>query len=259
MRKHKLSAFIPVQNNEDMIKATLDSITWVDEVFIVDGFSTDKTVEICRSYPNVKLVQHEYINSGEQRSWGMPQVAHDWVFIIDSDEICTPELRDAIEEILSQDKIIYDGFLVKIKTKFMGKVLKHSTYLGGGGKRLVKKELYKNFIIKKVHSKIKIDNKTWIKKKGAFLIHEPIRDFTYQWTKLIRYSEWYAEDMYDNKKEVGIVHFTLRPFFKFFQYYIIRGGFRDGIRGFLLCSIAGISIFMKFYKLWMMNKKSELK
>lgn len=258
MRKHKLSAFIPVQNNADVIRNTLDSITWVDEVFIVDGFSTDDTVEICNSYPNVKLVQHEYINSGEQRSWGMPQVAYDWVFVIDSDEICTPELREAIEEILSQDEIKYDGFLVKIKTKFMGKVLKHPTYLGGGGKRLVRKELYKNFIIKRVHSKIKVDNKTWIKKKGAFLIHEPIRDFTYQWTKLIRYSEWYADDMFEKNKKVGIVHFTLRPFFKFFQYYIIRGGFRDGIRGFLLCFIAGISIFMKFYKLWMLNTKSEM-
>ena len=255
MRKHKLSAFIPVQNVEDIIKECLDSITWVDEVLIVDAFSTDKTVEICQQYPNVKIVQHEYINSGEQRLWGMPQVAHDWVLVIDSDERCSPELREAIEEILSQDTIAYDGFLVKIKTKFMGKILKHPTYLGGGGKRLVKKELYKNYIIKRVHSKMKIDNKTWITKKNAHLIHEPIRDFETQWRKLIKYSVWYAEDMFEKNVKISAFHFTVRPFLKFFQYYFIRGGFRDGLRGFLLCSVAGISIFMKYYKLWMLQNR----
>ncbi len=258
MERRKLSAFIPVQNVGDIIEECLDSIAWVDEIFIVDAFSTDKTVEICRRYSNVKLVQHEYINSGEQRAWGMPQVTHDWVFIIDSDERCSPGLRNAIEKILTQEQIKYDGFLVKIRTKFMGKLLKHPTYLGGGGKRLVKKELNKNYIIKRVHSKMKIDNKTWIKNKDAYLIHEPIRDFEAQWKKLIRYSVWYAEDMFDKNERTGIFQFTIRPFIKFFQYFIIRGGFRDGLHGFVLCVVASISIFMKYYKLWMMNQQAKL-
>lgn len=257
MPKRKLSAFIPVQNVEDIIEECLDSIIWVDEVFIVDAFSTDKTVEKCKRYPNVKLVQHEYINSGAQRAWGMPQVAHDWIFRIDSDERCTTELRREIEAILSQDKIEYDGYLTLIRTKFMGKLLKHSTYLGGGGKHLIRKSMYKNFVFKRVHAKLKIDNKTWIKNRNAYIIHEPIRDFDTQWLKLIRYSNWYADDMYDNGIKASWFHFTVRPFYKFFQFFILKGGFRDGIRGFLLCSVASISIFMKYYKLWMMNNRGK--
>jgi len=76
-------------------------IKWIDEIFIVDSFSTDKTLEICRQYDNVKIVQNEYENSGAQRYWGMPQVTHDWIFIIDSDERCNKYLRREIENILS--------------------------------------------------------------------------------------------------------------------------------------------------------------
>jgi glycosyltransferase involved in cell wall biosynthesis len=250
MERRKLSAFIPVQNVEDIIEDCLKSIQWVDEVFIVDAFSTDRTVEICRKYPNVKLVQHAYVNSGQQRFWGMPQVAHDWVFIIDSDERCTETLRQEIEKILSQDEIQYDGFNVPIRTWFMGKLLHHDTYLGSGGKRLVRKSTYKNYVLKRVHAKLKIERLTWIWNRKAYLIHDPIRDFTSQWQKLIRYSNWYAEDMFDRGERVYWYHIIVRPVLKFLQFYLIRRGFLDGVRGMILCMIAGISIFMKYYKLW---------
>jgi len=102
MRKNKISAFIPVQNVEDIIEDCLKSITWVDEIFIVDAFSNDRTVEFCRKFPNVKIVQHEYENSGAQRTWGMPNVSNEWVLIIDSDERCTPELKAEIEKKLKK-------------------------------------------------------------------------------------------------------------------------------------------------------------
>ena len=257
MDRRKLSAFLPVQNVEDIIIDCLDSIIWVDEVFIVDSFSTDKTVEICKRYPNVKLVQHEYINSMEQRMWGMPQVAYNWVFIIDSDEQCTPALRKEIEQILSSDEISYDGFLVHIRTEFMAKLLKHDTYLGSGGKRLVRKEMHRNFKQKQVHSGMRIDNKTWIKNPQAYLLHVPIRDLSKHWQKMIRYANWSAIDMKSNKKKVNIFHFTIRPWFKFFQYYIIRGGILDGIRGLIICLFAGFSVFMKYAKLWELYQKNE--
>ena len=248
--RRKLSAFIPVQNVEDIIEDCLESIKWVDEIFIVDAYSTDNTLNICRKYSNVKIVQHEYENSGAQRSWGMAQVAHEWVLIIDSDERCTVELRKEIERILMMDEIPFDGFNVYIRTQFFGKLLTHKTYLGWAGKRLVRRDMHQNYILKKVHSYMKIDKLAWIENKDAYLIHIPIRDFRIQWEKLIRYSRWHARDMYDSGKHVHWYHFTVRPFFKFFQFYFIRRGFMDGVRGLIMCAIAGISVFMKYYKLW---------
>jgi len=256
MKRRKITAFIPVQNIEDIIKDCLESIKWVDEIFIVDGFSTDKTLKICRQYPNVKIIQHEYENSGAQRSWGMPHVTHDWIFIIDSDERCNKELQDEIQNVLSMDKISVDGFSVNIKTKFLGKLQNYDRYLGHRGMRLVRKETYKKFVLKRVHSKLVVKNAEKIINKKAFLIHEPIRDFSEHLKKMIRYAEWAALDMYEKGIRANPFHFLFRPFGKFIIHYFIKRGLLDGIRGLILCKIAAYSVFLKYYKLYHIQKKS---
>jgi len=253
LRKHKISAFIPIQNVSDIIENTLNSIQWVDEIFIVDGYSTDNTVEICRRYLKVKIVQHEYENSGAQRMWGMPQVKNNWIFVIDSDEICTPGLQDSIEEILSSDSIKYDGYRIRIKTKLLGKVLNHDHYLGWSGMRLFKKEVIDNYKLKRVHSKMNIVPEGNVTGEGAYIIHEPIHDFAVAIKKMIRYAEWAAQDMFERGKRASLLHFIIRPLHKFFVLYIIRLGFLDGIRGLNLCMMASFSVFLKYYKLFFLR------
>lgn len=259
MKKRKLSAFIPVQNVEDILVNCLESIKWVDEIFIVDAFSTDGTLEICKQYSNVKIVQHKYENSGAQRSWGMPQVSNDWVLIIDSDESCTPELKTEIEKILSSNKIVVDGFWVSIKTKFFDKLQYYDRYLGHRGMRLVRKETYKNYVLKRVHSKLVVKNSGIIGNKNAFLIHEPIRDFSEHLKKMIRYAEWAAQDMHEKGICAKPVHFLFRPFGKFFIHYILKRGFLDGVRGLILCKIAAYSVFLKYYKLYYIQNQTMSK
>ncbi len=257
-RKHKVSAFIPVQNVEDIIRPCLESVQWVDEIFIVDAFSTDRTLEICREFPNVKIVQHEYENSGAQRSWGMPQVAHDWVFIIDSDERCTAELHAEIDNILARDDIVHDGFLVPIKTKFLGKLQNHDRYLGYKGMRLVHRNAYKQYTLRRVHSTLDVKNRSRIRNKEAFIIHEPIRDFKNHLHKMARYANWAANDLFEKGKHAHWYHFTLRPFYKFFNHYFFKLGFLDGIRGLILCSIAAWAVFLKYYALFVLEHSSEI-
>ena len=257
--KRKLSAFIPVQNVEDIIEECLESIKWADEIFIVDGFSTDKTLEICHRYSNVKIVQNEYENSGAQRSWGMPQVSHDWVLIIDSDERCNRQLKIEIENILSKEKINLDGYWVSIKTKFLGKLQNHDRALGHSGMRLVRKKTYKNYVLKSVHSKLVVINAGRIKNKNAFLVHEPIYGFSSHFKKMVRYAEWSAQDMYENGIRAKCYHFVFRPLFKFIVHYFIKLGFLDGMRGLILCQITAISVFMKYYKLYFLSRKLSKK
>ncbi|MBC8383151.1 MAG: glycosyltransferase family 2 protein [Candidatus Cloacimonetes bacterium] len=255
MRKNKISAFIPVQDVEDIIEDCLKSITWVDEIFIVDSFSKDRTVEICRKFPNVKIVQHEYENSGAQRTWGMPKVSNEWVLIIDSDERCTSELQAEIEKILAIEKIPFDGYLVYLKTKFFGKIQNHDRQLGYQGMRLVRRESYKEYTLRSVHSTLDIKNRSRIKNKDAYIIHIPIRDFKSHWNKMVRYATWQANDMFQKGKKANLFHFIFRPSYKFIHHYFFRLGFLDGIRGLILCWIASISVFMKYYKLFIMRIK----
>ncbi|MBC8526205.1 MAG: glycosyltransferase family 2 protein [Candidatus Cloacimonetes bacterium] len=253
MQRHKISAFIPVHNVEDIIEECLESIKWVDEIFIVDDFSTDRTIEICKKYSNVKIVQHKYENSGAQRYWGMPQVSNEWVLIIDSDERCTMELRKEIEKILSQNEIKFDGYEVHLKTKFLGKIQNHDRYLGHIGMRLVRKKSYKEYTLKRVHSTLDIKNHSRIRNKKAYIIHIPIRDFRQHLQKIIRYAEWSAFDMFEKGEKAHWYNITIRPFFKFIKHYFIKLGFLDGIRGLILCIIASITVFLKFYYLYILN------
>jgi len=189
----------------------------------------------------------------------MPQVANEWVFIIDSDERCTPELQKEIESILSMETIPYDGYEVYLRTKFFGKIQNHDRYLGYIGMRLVRRESYKEYTLRNVHSTLDIKNRSKIKNRKAFIIHIPIRNFKQHWKKLIRYTTWQAEDMHKKGKNANLLHFLFRPLYKFTNHFFFKLGFLDGVRGLILCSIAAISVFMKYYKLFeMRNSKKKI-
>src|SRR6478672_942393 len=93
----KITAIIPTFNEEVHIKAAIESVLWCDEIIVVDSFSTDKTVEIVKSFPQVRLLQHEYEHSAAQKNWTIPQATHPWIFLLDADERPTPELVEEIK------------------------------------------------------------------------------------------------------------------------------------------------------------------
>jgi len=93
--REPVTVLIPTFNEEDNIRACLESVKWADELFVVDSFSTDRTLDICRGYTE-RIVQHEYVNSAAQKNWAIPQASHQWVMIVDSDERVSDELRDSI-------------------------------------------------------------------------------------------------------------------------------------------------------------------
>jgi glycosyltransferase involved in cell wall biosynthesis len=253
--KHSVSAFVLTQNNEATIRACLDSVTWCDEIVIIDSFSTDRTLEIAREYPRLKIYQNEYTTAAEQRIWGNPNVSSEWVFIIDSDEECPPDLRDKFISILEQDKIENDGFVIRIRTRFMGRLLEHHDYISAKGKRLVLKEVATRY--KKtasVHATIKLDHIAFIEPK-YYLIHNPIRSLDLHYQKMIRYARWQAQDMHVSGRKAHWWHILLRPIGKFMQFYLVYGGFRDGLQGLLICLLAAYSIFLKFSLLYDLQRQ----
>src|SRR5258708_36958369 len=91
----KLSVLLPTYNNAAIVRATLESVKWADEILVVDSFSTDATLDICREY-GARIIQHEYINSAKQKNWAAPQCTHEWVLQIDTDEVLEPGLQEEV-------------------------------------------------------------------------------------------------------------------------------------------------------------------
>src|SRR3989338_9752750 len=107
-QKAKITVLVPTYNEEKNIRDCLESVKWADEIFIVDSFSSDRTLEIAKEYTD-RIIQHEYINSAAQKNWAIPQARYEWVLIVDSDERVTKELREEIEKVLSDSSDDFKG------------------------------------------------------------------------------------------------------------------------------------------------------
>ena len=130
MRKLDLSVIILTYNEEIHIERCIKSIYgWVNDIFIVDSYSTDKTLEIASRYTN-NIYKHEFVNYANQFNWTLENlpIKTEWVMRLDADEYVTDELRDELLEKLEKfpDEIV--GLYVKRRVYFMGRWIKHGAY-----------------------------------------------------------------------------------------------------------------------------------
>jgi len=241
----KLSIIVPTFNEEGNLKECLESVKWADEIFVVDSFSNDKTLEIALEYTD-RVIQHEYINSATQKNWAIPQATNEWVMIVDSDERVTPELKNEILEILSSEDTL-DGYYIPRNNTFLGKELKY----GGWGKkedlnlRLFKRDKgrYEN---KNVHADIILDGKSGYIKSS--LTHNSYPDLAEYIIKLNRYTDWAAKDIVDKNRKVGLWLIISRPIATFLKMFFLKSGFLDGYHGFLIATLSSFYVFVKFSK-----------
>jgi glycosyltransferase involved in cell wall biosynthesis len=91
----KITAIIPTFNEQDHILQAIESVSWADEIIVVDSYSTDKTVELALE-KKVKIIKREYQYSASQKNWAIPQAANDWIFLLDADERLSISLKDEI-------------------------------------------------------------------------------------------------------------------------------------------------------------------
>ncbi len=248
-----ITVIVPTFNEEDNIRACLESVAWADDIFVVDSFSTDGTLEIAREF-TAHIVQHEYVNSATQKNWAIPQCTTDWIMVVDADERVTPELRDHIQTILAEgtDR---DGFYLKRMTIFFGRLIRHCGWHKDYLVRLWRrgKGRYEDL---HVHADVIVDGS--VGRIEEYLLHDTYRSFDHYLEKFGRYTTWSAQDLHDRGRRATWVNLTLRPAWRFVRMFILRHGFLDGKRGLILCSLAAFSVFMKYAKLWDMRRRDAL-
>ena len=97
MARPQVSAIIHILNELDYIEECIRSVEWADEIYVMDSFSTDGSVELIRQkFPRVRIEQREYLGAASQKNYAIDRAAHDWIFVIDADERVTPKLRAEI-------------------------------------------------------------------------------------------------------------------------------------------------------------------
>ena len=125
MPRPGLTAIITTLNEEINIRDCLASVAFADRILVVDSFSTDRTVEIAREFPNVQIFQREYFGSAAQKNWAMDKVETPWLLIVDADERVPERLAREIQAVIEKDPP-EDHFYVRRENVFIDRVIRHS-------------------------------------------------------------------------------------------------------------------------------------
>ena len=243
----KVSGVITSFNEEHNIAECIESLNWCDEIVLVDSFSTDKTPEIARRYPGVKFFQRPYFGAGAQKNWAMQHVENDWIFLLDSDERCTPELREEVRELLAAGPT-HDAYMMNRNVYILGKRIRYSGWQHDRVARLFRRgnAYYEN---RRVHSVLHTTGESPILKNAIehYMVDRSFDEYAF---RLGKYGYWNAAQCWRDGERTNALEVFVRPIWRFFRTYVLQLGVLDGGLGVVFCLLQAYSTYMKFAVLW---------
>ncbi len=257
--KIKLSVAVAIFNEEAGLLSCLESVKGLaDEIVVVDGSSTDKSVEVAKSFGAKVILTDNKPIFHINKQLAIDACQGEWVLQLDADEIIPPELKEEINQIVKKE-VVEDAFWLKRKKMFLGKWVKKGGQFPDPVIRLFKKGKAR-LPCKSVHEQILVDGRVgWLKNP---MIHLPTPSFSVYITKDNRYSTLTALEMKEKNIPIGFCsafrYLIFKPFGTFFSLYFRHLGFLDGFPGFVFAFYSGLHHFSAFVKYWEMKSSSEI-
>ncbi len=240
----KLSVLIVTYNEADRLPDCLASVAFADEIVVVDSGSDDGTARIAEE-AGARVLVRTFAGHADQKNWGLDQVTHRWVLIVDADERVRPELRDEIVGLLRAPGRL-DGYHIRRRNTFMGKAI---TGCGWQRDRVLRffdteRGRYED---RRVHEEVQIDGR--VGELGGRLDHHSYRDLDSWVAKSAGYAWLGAEEAHRRGRRYRAIDLLTRPLFRFLKEWLLQGGWRDGTEGFVLCVISAYGVFLKYTRL----------
>jgi glycosyltransferase involved in cell wall biosynthesis len=248
--KIPLSAAVITKNEEKNITDCLKSVSFADEIVVVDSGSTDNTVEIARDF-GCRVFVEDWKGDGPQKNSAIGKCSHEWVLIVDADERIPEETKAEIRRLIEKDNSA-DAFSFPRKNYFHGRWIKHCGWWPDRIIRLVKKSRgrYES-----------ITHGIWATTGTLEKTHRPIEHYSFSsYSDMLKIMEGRSTDMAKELFDMGNRVNIFTPFFHglsmFIQIYIFKLGFLDGFDGFIIALTRGGGSFFKYAKLLeIQNKK----
>lgn len=250
----KLSVAIITFNEEENIKRTLDAVSSIaNEIVIVDSFSTDKTKEIACSYDKVVFIENTFNGFGKQKKLAIDSCKNDWILLLDADEQISKELANTIVKLVHEEAK-FNAYQLRFVS-----VINHKPIKFGGWSSYYRLRLFNKNTGYQNEDDV---HEAWITNEAIGTIKAPIYHYLYkniehQINKLNSYTTQKANVDFKNGKRVWLIKVLLVPFFHFFKMYILRLGFLDGLTGFYLAVSNYFYAFLKYYKLYNIQKDNK--
>jgi len=245
MAREKISACITACDEERNIRRCLESVKWADEIVVVDSFSRDRTVDICREYTE-RIFQHQWMGYIGQKNLIKDLAVGPWILFVDADEELSPELRAEIQrEFDSGANVKVDGYDFPRMVFYMGKWIRHGEWYPDVKMRLFRKD---RGICggREPHDRTTVPGS--VKRLSGHLHHYTYENLHDQIKTMNDFSSISSRSAGDSRP-FRWIDLLLRPPLRFFKAYIIKRGFMDGSRGWIIACTAAFGVFLKYAKM----------
>lgn len=274
MTKVPVAVLIPIKNEASNLPRCLESVAWAEQIVVVDSQSTDGSIEIAAKH-GAEVVQFRFNGTWpKKKNWALEHVPfrHEWVFILDADEVMPPGSREEFAEIVANNGYGKAGYWINRRFMFMGAWLKHAYYPNwnlrlfrhtlGRYERLVQgqtgsgdNEVHEHIIVQGDTGRLKCEMDHYAFPSVAVFVE-----------KHNRYSNWEAQLHLEKGiagSEKGLQHghvgwrrrlkgiasaLPFRPTLRFLYVYLVQGGILDGKRGYYFARLHGFYEFLSVAK-----------
>ena len=247
----KYSVIIPTFNEEDNIERCLSGLRGIDEIIVVDSFSTDKTVDICKN-KNIKVLFNKFNSHGEQIMYALNFVKNDWVFVLDADEKFSTSLSNELLYFSPIDSIF--AYKIKRENYFSDTKIKFGTWRNDSPTRLFHKN-YCRYNGLRVHASLSCQGD--IGSLSNILYHYSYNNIDHYIKKIGRFSRGAAQDMHDINKKSSPFTILSRSSYRFLKSYIFLRGYKDGKYGFFIALLESIYVALKYSMLLEIHIKAR--
>ncbi|MFH0937182.1 MAG: glycosyltransferase family 2 protein [Candidatus Daviesbacteria bacterium] len=248
-----LSVIILTKNEESQIQVCLQSVTWADEVVVIDSESEDKTIEIAKKF-GAKVYQRKFDNYVNQKNWGFTKTSGDWILYVDADERVLESLKEEMLEIINSDK--YSAVAISRRNIIFGQEEKYGPFWPDWVIRLVKRTDFQDWV-GEVHEYMKFQGKLGYT-KNSFL-HLTHRNVDQIIAKNLLWSQIDAKlRLKANHPKMFSWRFLRILFTELFYQGIIRRGFFSGSIGTMDALLQTFSLLTTYIRLWEMQQPQPL-
>ncbi len=244
-----LSVILITKNEAANIRDCIQSISWADEIIVVDSGSTDGTVAIARQM-GARVYEHDWPGFGPQKNRALDYADMDWVFSNDADERVTPELRSELQAAMSGKTM--DAFEIPRLSSFCGRYMLHSGWRPDYVTRLFKRGMGR-FSEDLVHERVIVNGTTGRLKQS--ILHESFRDTEQLLAKINQYSTASALMLHNKNRTSSLKKAVAHALWAFLRTYILRAGFLDGREGFMLAVSSAEGTYYRYVKLMLLMDK----
>ncbi|HMJ19264.1 MAG TPA: glycosyltransferase family 2 protein [Gemmatimonadaceae bacterium] len=244
-----VTAVIAAHNESANIEACIASVDWASQVMVVENDSIDDTVDRARG-AGATVISPRFTTIGAQRNHAIARVTTPWVFVLDADERCTPELAAEITRVVATPGN-HAAFRVPRRNFFLGKEIRHGGWGSDRPVRLFKRELRYNASL--VHEHVDVTGEVGALRNA--LLHYTYTSLDQYFEKFNRYSRWWAQQNHARGRRGSAAAVVFKPPARFISMYLLKGGFLDGAPGIVVACLAAASVMAKYARLWELSRK----